>query len=485
MAKFRDIAAQLRQQLRTGQLRRGDPLPSTRALAQQLGIHRHTVMAAYEELVAEGWVDSLPGWGYRVSQDGLCPTQVAEPRPQEFQWPFHEPLAATEDPPRPKLRYSFPSGQPDLRIFPHEEYAVFVRQALRKFSPEELLGYSEPGGRPRFREQLGHYLRRARGLQFGSQELVVTHGSQEASYLAARCWLAAGDGVAVEEQGFSKVWEAFLCCGAELCPVRIDEEGMVPEALEQQMQQRPVRLIYLTPLHQYPTTVTLSPRRRREIYELARRYDVPLMEDDYDFEFHYRGTSQPPLKTQDPDGRILYCSTFSKVLHPSARLGFLIAPARLAERVNRLKTVVSRQNDNLTQEAVAGWMEEGGFERHLRRMRRHYERRRQCMHEALQRWQPAASWRLPDGGMGFWVDTGVDTDELTRRAITRGVGIRPGSSYRLDGQTSSCLRLGFAHPNPEEIEQGLAILGELRGELLVSNRSETTEKNRRKDVAAR
>ena len=471
MSKFRDLAAHLRHQLRSGQLRQGDALPSTRLLAQQLGIHRHTVMAAYEELVAEGWVDSLPGWGYRVSQDGLCPTQAAEPEPQEFEWRFHQSLPATEEAPRPAVRYSFPSGQPDLRIFPHEEYAAFVRQALRRFSPEELLGYSEPCGRVRFREQLAHYLRRARGLQFRQSELVVTHGSQEASYLVARCWLQPGDTVAVEEQGFSKVWEAFQCCGAELCPVSIDDEGIVPEDLEKNMQQRRVRLIYLTPLHQYPTTVTLSPRRRRHLYELARRYDVPIMEDDYDFEFHYRGTSQPPLKSQDPDGRVLYCSTFSKVLHPSARLGFLIAPPSLAERVTRLKTVVSRQNDNLTQEAVAGWMEEGGFERHLRRVRRHYERRRQCMHEALQRWQPAARWKVPDGGMCFWVDTSVNTDELSRLAADEGVWVRPGSSYRLESSPSSCLRLGFAHPNPEEIEQGLAILGRLR-ERLVAKKQE-------------
>jgi GntR family transcriptional regulator/MocR family aminotransferase len=424
-------------------------------------------MAAYEELVAEGWLESHPGLGYRVACDWVHPAEATSDEPS-FQWDFHHDLAAQAEPPRSAALYRFPSGQPDLRIFPHEEYYAQVRQALRRCPADDLLGYSNPAGRAYFCEQLGHYLRRVRGLKFAPEEMVVTHGCQEAVYLVARCWLTAGDVVAVEEQGFAKTWEAFRCCGARLAPVAIDEQGICPDSLEAVLKAQAVRMIYVTPLHQYPTTVTLTPARRQQVLQLAQRYNVPILEDDYDFEFHYHGPTQPPLKAQDPSGLVVYCSTFSKVLHPSARLGFLIAPAPLARRVARLKTVVSRQNDNLAQEAVAGWMAEGGFERHLRRMRRHYEVRRRTMAQALSAWSPALDFRLPHGGMCFWVDTGVDSARLAERALVEGVEVRPGCAYQLDQRPSRHLRLGFAYPTPQEIVEGLARLGQQRAALMAN-----------------
>lgn len=464
-AQFRKLASEVRQSLRSGQLKAGDVLPSTRQLAAQWGVHRHTVMAAYEELVAEGWLESHPGQGYRVATDWV-ETQAPATLQEQFAWNFEEELAATSEVAHPQAKYRFPGGQPDLRIFPHEEYYTQVRQALRRCAADDLLGYSNPAGRPYFCEQLGHYLRRARGLKFSPEELVVTHGCQEAIYLVARCWLTPGSLVAVEEQGFAKTWEAFRCCGAELAPVQIDDQGILPESLEQVLRTRRVRLLYLTPLHQYPTTVTLTPTRRQQVLQLAHQYQVPILEDDYDFEFHYQGTTQPPLKAQDTHGLVAYCSTFSKVLHPSARLGFVIAPAPLAQRVARMKTVVSRQNDNLAQEALAGWMAEGGFERHLRRMRRHYEVRRRAMAQALAAWDPQPPIHMPQGGMCFWLDTGVDSQKLSELARQQGVEVQPGAAYRLDEQPSHHLRLGFAHPTAQEIQEGLALLGRARATLL-------------------
>jgi GntR family transcriptional regulator / MocR family aminotransferase len=461
---FRRLASALREAFRAGRLRGGDRLPSTRVLAEQLDVHRHTVMAAYEELLAEGWLESQPGWGYRVSPEQAPP--VAEsPRASQpgFTWTFDHPLPFAEEPPGVAAKYRFPSGQADLRIFPHDEYYAQVRLALRRCAPEDLLGYSDPGGRPSFCEQLGHYLRRARGLEFCSDQLTVTNGCQEAVYLAARAWVRAGDVVAVENQGFRRIWNAFQACGAELAPVEIDAEGLVPESLERVLRAGRVRMIYVTPLHQYPTTVTLSPARRQQLYGLALQYGTPILEDDYDFEFHYHGEALPPLKSNDPHGLVLYCSTFSKVLHPSARLGFLLASPAFSARVRALKGVVSRQNDNLAQESLALWMADGGFERHLRRMRRHYQIRRETMQTALRRWGIEVT--PPRGGMCYWFDTGVNTAELSRRALSHGVDVRPGQHYRLDGAPSSFLRLGFAYPTPEEIEQGMELLRRERDRL--------------------
>lgn len=460
---YRHIANEFRMAWRSGQLRQGDLLPSTRQLAQQRGIHRHTVMNAYEELVAEGWLECQAGKGYVVGCQGPPLTQqTAEP---QYGWDL-EPFPIAWHKASEALPYAFPSGQPDLRIFPHEEYYAQVRSALRRCPPEDLLGYSPPAGRQFLRQQLADYLRRARGLKFDPEQLIITHGCQEAVYLLARTWLRAGDVVVVEEQGFPRIWEAFRCCGAQLVPVKVDEQGLCTSELAQILQRLPVRLIYCTPQHQYPSTVTLTPSRRQELLQLAQQHQVPILEDDYDFEFHYRGPSQPPLKIQDSHGLVVYCSTFSKVLHPSARLGFAIAPPKLAHEMAKLKCVVSRQNDNLAQEAVAGWMAEGGMERHLRRMLRHYQQRRSCMLKALCGWSPRPGFTKPSGGMCFWVDCQVDTARLAQLAQSQGVQIRPGQDFRLDGQPSSFCRLGFAYPTPAEIEQGISLLGQARASLI-------------------
>jgi GntR family transcriptional regulator/MocR family aminotransferase len=223
-----------------------------------------------------------------------------------------------------------------------------------------------------------------------------------------------------------------------------------------------VAAVYVTPLHQYPSTVTMPLERRRDLYQVAQRYGIPILEDDYDHEFHYRSRPLAPLKSRDPEGLVYYTSTFSKVVYPSARLGFVVLPAGQGARCAELKRITTRQSNTLVQLAQARWMEGGGFERHLRRMRRAYQLRLACMAGALERGRQELglplSFELPDGGMSLWVDFGVDSAELTRRALAHGVAIRSGSSYRLDEGASTYLRLGFASSEPDEIEKGIDIL---------------------------
>jgi GntR family transcriptional regulator/MocR family aminotransferase len=454
----RRLAAGLRKALQSGQLRCGDKLPSTRRLAEQLGIHRHTVMQSLDDLQSEGWIESLPGWGYRVSAEISPAINPWVPKRSEHRWGLAEvPVSqrsltvASKD-----YRYSFPSGQPDLRRFPAEEYYSHVREALRRCPADDLLGYAEPEGRQFFREQLQHYLRRARGLEFHPDQVVITHGCQEAVFLIAQLLLKPGDKVAIESMAFANIRQALEFSGGQLRPVALTPDGIDVVQLEQLFRSEAIRLLYLTPLHQYPTTVTLSASKRKAVYELCSRYQVAILEDDYDFEFHYRSLPMPPMKANDPDQRILYCSTFSKVLHPSARLGFAIVPLEVAREMKRLKRIISRQNDNLSQEAVAGWMAEGGFERHLRRMLRLYQQRRTCMIAQLQQSPVKLEYRVPDGGMCVWVDTGVDANKVAARAAKLDLFLTPGSEYRIEPGPSQHFRLGFAYPQPEEIEEGMS-----------------------------
>lgn len=454
------LATALRAAFEQGVLLPGELLPSTRTLAAETGAHRHTVMAALDELVAEGWVQPEPGRGYRAVPTLPVeyfrvrpePARPAPPREWEptLELPAHDGL--------PDCPYAFPSGQPDLRLFPAEEFFGCLREVMRHADPARLLSYGDSAGTPRLREELRTYLRRVRGLCEG--EPVVTHGSQEAIFLLGRLLLEPGDTVAVESMGYPPAWEALRVCGARLEGLPVDAGGVDPEALDRLARRRRVKLAYVTPLHQYPTTVTLSLERRAALYEVAERHGIALLEDDYDHEFHYRCRPTAPLKARDPAGIVLYVSTFSKVVYPAVRLGFAVVPSRLAAPLAALKRVVSRQNESLTQEAMAAWLAGGAFERHLRRMRRVYERRMETMATALEEHGFAGRFRRPQGGMSLWVDMGVPSREMGARAERAGVAVRPAQEYRLDGQDTSFLRLGFASSNEAEIAQGIARLAQ-------------------------
>lgn len=437
------LAESLRHAIETGQVEPGELLPSTRQLAQLCQAHRHTVMNALGELVSEGWLEAEPARGYRVVA-GLPRYFSHDKVPQ-----------SSQAGPKNQHRYAFPSGQPELRLFPTQEYYGILREVLRQSDPAALLDYGDPYGCEELLWQLGHYLRRMRDIS--SSQIVVTHGSQEGIFLVARHLVQPGQPVAVEELGYSPAWEAIQLVGGNLVGLPVDTQGLQPDALEKLAQQGPVAMLYVTPLHQYPTTVTMGQERRRQLYEVATRHRIPILEDDYDHEFHYRSRPLAPLKSRDPEQLVYYVSTFSKVVYPSARLGFVVPPSGQGEALARLKGVTSRHCNSLLQLAQARWMESGGFERHLRRMRRLYHGRLQTMERVL-RSTGQVQFQSPDGGMSLWANFFVDSQLLSAAASLRGVAVRPGADYDLHKRSSTHLRLGFASSDEQEIEQGIGLL---------------------------
>lgn len=412
-------------------------------------MHRHTISRALDELVAEGWLENEPGRGYRA----VAPPAV-ELSDVEVRWPQF--TVTHELSPRQDAEYRFPSGQPDLRLFPRTEFFRVLRGRLRKMDPGALLGYSDPAGSLEFRAQLQTYLARMRGVKKG--QVVVTHGSQEAIFLLGQLF---GKGrrktIAVEEMGYRPAWDALRLSGARLVGLPVDSEGLVVEALEELAAKEPPALLYLTPLHQYPTTVTLSVKRRQQLLALIARYEIPVIEDDYDHEFHYSGRPHLPLAGEDESGLVMYVSTFSKLVYPSARIGFCLVDEELLGPLCRLKRCTTRQNDLLLQGAMASWMEEGGLERHLRRMRKTYQRRLEQMADILGR--AGMSFEKPGGGMSLWVDLGVESDLVCRYAEEAGLPLRSGRYYSLDpNREVRHLRLGFASSGEEEMKEGLETL---------------------------
>jgi GntR family transcriptional regulator/MocR family aminotransferase len=451
---FVRLADALRDGLRQGLLLAGEALPSTRELGAHLGIHRHTVRAALDQLVTEGWLEVEQRRGYVV---GAAP-DAARSGPTAHKFRFADMPEMAPFAPADALRFNFQSGLPDLRLFPVDELRACMAEALREATPA-LLDYSHPSGWPRLKTAIARYLLEQRGLS--PREIVVTNGSQEAVYLAMRLLVRPGDDVAVEALTYPPARETLRLVGAHVHALPLDEHGLHPDGLARLAKKSKLRLLFLTPTHQFPTTRNLAAERRLRILQIAAEHRIPIIEDDYDHEFHYDAAPPRPLAALDDRGLVLYVSTFSKVVFPSTRLAFLAAPAAFTERLCQLRRLTSHQNDSLVQDAMARWMESGGYQRHMRRMRRAYEERRDAMDAALTAARaevPALRWESPSGGMATWVDTGQESDDVERRARAAGIFVSAEAGYRVRRGSGSHVRLGFAHLEPPEIAAAVAAL---------------------------
>lgn len=442
--------------IKNGVLQSGEYLPSTRDLAKLYKCHRFTAMTALQNLVAEGWVESLIKSRYRVSEkvpvthskksNGLSNQaaifKLARPKPDHF----------TE---RDRYRLEFWGGQPDLRLFPKDEFRRILSATLEKAKPE-LLNYGHIDGLDSAKKEISGYLRRTRNLL--DKEFIITNGSQEALHLIAQALIKPGDCIGVEAKGYPPAWHLFESLGAKIIPLEVDSEGLVTDTLEKAMITKKIKMIYTTPLHQYPTTVSLSPRRRQTLIQLCEKYQIPILEDDYDFEFHYVGPPPAPLSTETSYG--IYICSFSKVLFPGARLGVIACDEKLKEHLIYQKYLVSRQTDCLSQLALAAWIKDGGFEKHLRRMRRCYEKRKEHLEDHLKQLAEIhpMSWNSPTGGMSIWVDFHTDTKALAEAAKKQGVFFQHEQTMDYQRKPGEHLRIGFAGVNELEINQGMQVL---------------------------
>lgn len=448
---FVQIAQAVAADIRRGRLRPGDPLPGSRALAESLGVHRNTVLAAFRELTAEGWIASEQARGTFVSRTLPDPTPrrsgaaLRSGVPQRLGFD----LAPGPDPHLPITRAPgllvLPGGVPDVRLVPGPQLARAYRRALLR-AGQARLGYGDPRGLPDLRAALASMLAATRGLACGPDDLVVTRGSQMALYLVARALLRPGDLVVVEDPGYRPAWEALRLAGARLVALPVDAHGLDTDALADLLAREPVRAVYTTPHHQYPTTRTLSAGRRLQLLALARTHRLALIEDDYDHEFHYEGRPVLPLASADAHGSVVYLGTLSKVLAPGLRIGYLVAPPALLERVSAVRSFVDLCGDWVLEAAAAELLTSGDVGRHIRRARRAYLARRDVFAEVLRaRLGDTLSFTPPSGGMAFWARArGVDPAAWARAAAARGVAFQFGRRFSFDGRAIPFVRLGFA-----------------------------------------
>jgi GntR family transcriptional regulator/MocR family aminotransferase len=453
-ALFAQIANAITDHIRRGRLASGDVLPGTRALARELGVDRDTVIAAYGDLLAQGLVTTVPRTG----------TVVADPpRGAAVQRGLARRVGFALDPgpvvppsrPDPPGAIVLAAGVPDLRLVPGELIARAYRRAMRRY-PAATLGYSTATtGHARLRTALAHLVRDARGVAATADEVMITRGSQMALDLVTRALVRPGDVACVEALGYRPSWRVLERAGARLVGVPVDAGGIDVDALGRICARTPVRLLYVTPHHQYPTTAVLTAGRRARLLALAREHRFAVLEDDYDHEFHYDGRPVLPLASMDRHGAVVYIGTLSKILAPGLRLGFVVAPRPLIDRLARERYLIDRQGDLALEIAIAELIEDDELGRHTRKMRRIYHARRDALAAALHgQLGDRVAFHVPTGGIALWVETapGLDPDHWCRRARDQGVVFQPGSAFSLAGKKVAAARFGYGACTEAEIK---------------------------------
>ncbi len=447
---FQRIGKAVIDAIRSGRLAAGDALPSTRVLALQLGVHRKTVVAAYRELHSQGWLTTQAAVGTWVSKELPLVTPPSRTRAVLQRAGFDLPsLLLPARTAWPRRRLLLLGGLPEIKLLPRAELARAYRRALLSAAGRDLLDYGSPQGDERLREALAHMLKLSRGVVAAPQALNIVRGTQQGLYLVARALLEPGDRVAVEAYSHPAARGALRIAGAVLEAVPVDQAGLDVAALDALCErctgQGRIKAVYVTPHHQLPTTVTMTPARRLALLALAKRRRLMILEDDYDYEFQYEGRPVLPLAYADRDGLVVYFGSLSKVLAPGLRIGFVVSTHDVAQRIAGYRTFVDHQGDRVLERAVAELITNGDIERHARRIRRVYSARRDVLAHALAQHLPALQFTKPAGGLAIWGRLpGVDAEAWARRGLDEDVSFQPASHFACGKVPLDFVRLGFA-----------------------------------------
>jgi GntR family transcriptional regulator / MocR family aminotransferase len=445
------IADQMRDAIREGRLKSGSRIPSSRQLAATLKVDRNLVVLAFEILLSEGHLSARSGSGTFVTTETISEIQTIL-EPQEIpRWARRNIIAPKTEPAPQAHEIAFRLGQPSM----DELDLIAWRKIWRDVNRLAPFGdYAEPAGHLGLREALADYLRRARGLNCTSNEIIITTGITQAAQLIARATLGKQDRIAYEEPGYGLIRQVFLELGARILPVPVDDDGLRVSQLPKG-KAAPL-LVYCTPSHQYPLGSRLSIPRRVTLLEWARTHGSLILEGDYDSEFRFETAPLPALAALGPDCTA-YMGTFSKTLSPSLRVGFLVAPPGLLEPVLKLKTFSDYHTSIPVQQALAQFILEGHFERHIRRMRRVYANKREALVAALEPIQSFAPLKGLEAGLHVFLELPpkIDAQKVTDLARTKGVIVRTLESFHHKAPITNGLLLGYGGLSLEQIQLGV------------------------------
>ena len=442
----------LREKILSGELSAGESLPSSRELSRELSVARNTVLTAYDRLVSEGAVTSVAGSGYFVSPGAK---NVAQKNLME-----HRQTASLSDSVISEDTINFDSGLPALDLFPREKWNRVVSRAFLD-APVSALGYDDPQGRPELRRVLCGYLKKTRGITCTPEQIIVTAGTKQGLTLAAKCLLNSESEVWMENPSNANVRKIFSYHTDNIIPFEVDSRGIRPEAFP---QEGTPDLIFVTPSHQFPMGGILPLQRRIALIEFARKSGAYILEDDYDSTFTYEGQPANSLFELDSD-RVIYLGTFSKVLFPSLRLGYLVVPEHLVPRMREWKRLSDHHSNSVYQLALMGWIENKELDRHIRRMKKVYQNRRDVLIKLMKDYF-GDRVTIHGGGAGMHIVAEFEGTEISeeqiRNLLQAGVYVVPVERHSLTkGNHCNQIILGYASLTEEDMIRGLNILKEI------------------------
>ncbi len=465
---YQQIESYIRQGILSGSLGPETRLPAIRELALELGVNRITVENAYAELEADNLIFSRVGSGTYVLPPNDIPL-IPKDKPGT-PWPLWQqelqnrtggyrgvsPIELLRDGQHPNP-INFSEGVGDARLIPVDEFRKVIQTVMRR-DGICALEYGDRRGYTPLRNTIAHVLA-SQGIQVQADNILVTAGSQQSLSLVAQLLLKPGDTLLVERPTYAGALDLFRALGYKVVGVPVDENGLQVDRLEKLLQLHHPKLIYTIPNFQNPTGTSLSGPRRRQLIQLADRYNIPILEDDFVGDLRYEGRAQPALKALDPGGRVIYVSTFSKMLMPGLRVGFLVAEGPVYDGLLTFKRLNDLATSNLIQRALEVYVTVGRYQAHLRHTTQVYRKRRDAMISAIHHY---LSGRVhanhPQGGLFIWLELreGFSADALLPVACKEGVAFTPGSLFYPDDREGvNYLRLNFVTNPPDQIEEGI------------------------------
>lgn len=466
---YQQIANKLIGLIQEGIIRPGGPLPSSREMAAELMLHRKTIVAAYQELSAQDWITVVPRKGIMVSKD------LPQIKPRSFKAKQKEPaygvnagfsFIQTNSPPAfaskaGTHRLIINDGFPDARLVPMDlllkEYSKLFQQAPVQRRQE----FGDQAGALSLRLAIIKFLSGTRGIHISGNHIIVTRGAQMALYIAARMLIQPGSVVVVAEPNYNTANTLFRELGAKLVPVAADENGIDVDDIERLCKKKKPDLLYIIPHHHHPTTVTLSSQRRMKLLELIRRHNLPVIEDDYDYDFHYNSSPILPLASADHNGNVIYIGSLTKSLSSAVRLGYMIAPENFISEALKIRRLIDIRGDGLLEESIAVLFNNGEIQKHLKKSLKLYHQRRDLFCHLLQNeLGDAVSFNKPAGGMALWArfNKKHPLSAVAARASAMGLYMSDGNFYNSGTIQYNALRMGFASLNEKEMQEIIMII---------------------------
>ncbi|MDR8393742.1 PLP-dependent aminotransferase family protein [Aliifodinibius sp. S!AR15-10] len=468
-AVYLQVAQSFVRNIRRGRLRKGLKLPGTRKVADLLGINRMTMVAAFDELKAQGWIETVPRKETFVKRDlpDITPKRFAREKeishfPREASFPVNTDRVVQFPQSNFQVvgKLMIDDGFPDTRLAPVDRLMQSMRSISRKPVYKKYLRYGGPLGTDRLRETLANYLADTRGLPLSTENIMITRGAQMGINLAARLLLQPGDDIIMTEPSFFGAQLTFQQRKAVINRVPVDEQGMDLDAVERLCQQKDIKLIYVVPHHHFPTTVTLTPKRRIKLLDLAKEHRFAIIEDDYDYDFHYASSPMLPMASLDQHGSVIYIGTLTKTLAPSIRIGFTLGAENYIAAASHLRRTIDWQGDSLRELAIAELYRDGTISRHIKKSVKTYRKRWDHFCGLLESHLGGhVTFAKPEGGMSVWTTfRDCDLKKLSANASEKGLIMGDGELFNTEEHNYNSARLGFASLNVEEQEKAVKIL---------------------------